>query len=158
MDRGACNAGDPGSILGSGRSPGEANGNPLQYSCLENPMDRPWSLKEWDMTEWLLLGHIDTFQRYHITLGFFASLLVTFLQPDWSISLDPNHPKCIWYITFSLRCCPQKCLGQPNRQASGGTTPPPSLQEAHHLFLPCMLWVKMPQLSLFQDNYGEIKP
>ena len=36
----ACNAGDPGSILGSGRSPGERNGCPLQYSCLENPMDR----------------------------------------------------------------------------------------------------------------------
>ena len=35
----ACNAGDLGSILGSGRSPGEGNGNPLQYSCLENPMD-----------------------------------------------------------------------------------------------------------------------
>ena len=35
-----CNAGDPGSIPGSGRSPGEGNGNPLQYSCLENPMDR----------------------------------------------------------------------------------------------------------------------
>ena len=35
----AYNAGDPGSIPGSGRSPGEANGNPLQYSCLENPMD-----------------------------------------------------------------------------------------------------------------------
>ena len=35
----ASNAGDPGSILGLGRSPGEGNGNPLQYSCLENPMD-----------------------------------------------------------------------------------------------------------------------
>ena len=35
----ACNAGDRGSIPGSGRSPGEGNGNPLQYSCLENPMD-----------------------------------------------------------------------------------------------------------------------
>ena len=32
--------GDPGLIPGSGRSPGEGNGNPLQYSCLENPMDR----------------------------------------------------------------------------------------------------------------------
>ena len=32
------NVGDPGLILGSGRSPGEGNGNPLQYSCLENPM------------------------------------------------------------------------------------------------------------------------
>ena len=35
----ACNAGDRGSIPGSGRSPGEGNGNPLQYSCLENPME-----------------------------------------------------------------------------------------------------------------------
>ena len=35
----ACNAGDLGSIPGSGRSPGEGNGNPFQYSCLENPMD-----------------------------------------------------------------------------------------------------------------------
>ena len=36
----ACNARDLGSIPGLGRSPGEGNGNPLQYSCLENPMDR----------------------------------------------------------------------------------------------------------------------
>ena len=35
-----CNVGELGSIPGSGRSPGEGNGNPLQYSCLENPMDR----------------------------------------------------------------------------------------------------------------------
>ena len=35
----ACNAGDPGSIPGLGRSPGEGNGNPPQYSCLENPTD-----------------------------------------------------------------------------------------------------------------------
>ena len=34
----ACSAGDPGSIPGSGRFPGEGNGNPLQHSCLENPM------------------------------------------------------------------------------------------------------------------------
>ena len=36
----ACSAGDPGSIPGLGRCPGEGNGNPLQYSCLENPMGR----------------------------------------------------------------------------------------------------------------------
>ena len=54
----ACNAGDPGSIPGSGRSPGEGNDNPLQYACLENPMDRGvWRAtvhgvaKESDMTE-----------------------------------------------------------------------------------------------------------
>ena len=35
-----CNVGDPGLIPGLGRSPAEGNGNPLQYHCLENPMDR----------------------------------------------------------------------------------------------------------------------
>ena len=40
---GLCRAKDMGLIPGSGRSPGEGNGNPLQYSCLENAMDRgPW--------------------------------------------------------------------------------------------------------------------
>ena len=36
----ACSVGDPDSIPGLGKSHGEGNGNPLQYSCLENPMDR----------------------------------------------------------------------------------------------------------------------
>ena len=36
----ACSAGDVGSVSGSGRSPGEGHGNPLQYSCLGNPMDK----------------------------------------------------------------------------------------------------------------------
>ena len=54
----AYNVGDLGSIPGSGRSPGEGNGNPLQYSCLENPMDigawlgySPWGRKELDTTD-----------------------------------------------------------------------------------------------------------
>ena len=63
----ACNVGDLGSIPGSRRSPGEGNGNPLQYSCLENTVDQgfciedrrsrslagysQWDCKESDMTE-----------------------------------------------------------------------------------------------------------
>ena len=55
----ACNVGDPGSIPGPGRCPGEGNGNSLQYSFLGNPMDggawwatySPWGRKESDMTE-----------------------------------------------------------------------------------------------------------
>ena len=49
-----ANAGDASLIPGLGRSPGEGNGNPLQYSCLENSMDRsysPWGHKESDTTE-----------------------------------------------------------------------------------------------------------
>ena len=51
----ACNVGDLGSISESGRSPGEGNGYPLQYSCLENSMDRgAWQgCKELDMPEQL---------------------------------------------------------------------------------------------------------
>ena len=46
----ACNAGDLGSVTGSGRFAGEGNGYPLQYSCLENSVDRG-GRKELDMTE-----------------------------------------------------------------------------------------------------------
>ena len=58
----ACNAGDLGLIPGLGRSPGEGNGNPLQYSCLGKSRGRrspegysPWGHKESDMTERLSL-------------------------------------------------------------------------------------------------------
>ena len=47
----ACNEGDSGSIPRLGRSPGEGNGNTLQYSCLENSIDSPWGCKESDVTE-----------------------------------------------------------------------------------------------------------
>ena len=43
----ACNAGDLGSVPGSGRSPGEGNGNSLQYSCLENPMATHSNILAW---------------------------------------------------------------------------------------------------------------
>ena len=62
----AYNAGDQGSIPGSERSPGEENGNPLQYSCLENPMAREaWQaairgVAELDMTEQLTHIHTST--------------------------------------------------------------------------------------------------
>ena len=59
----AFNVQDPGSSPGSGRFPGEGNGNPLQYSCLENSMDRgawwtysPWDCKELNRTEQLSLS------------------------------------------------------------------------------------------------------
>ena len=46
-----CNAGDPGSISGFGRSSGEGKGYPLQYSGLEDSMDSPWGHKDVDTTE-----------------------------------------------------------------------------------------------------------
>ena len=60
----ACNAGDLGSIPGLGRSPGGGRGNPLQFSCLENPHGQrssavysPWGRKESDTTERLSTAH-----------------------------------------------------------------------------------------------------
>ena len=61
----ACNSGHLGVIPGSGGSPGEGSGNPLQYSCLRNFMDRgamcsPWGCKELDMPEQLTLSQMGT--------------------------------------------------------------------------------------------------
>ena len=62
----ACNAEDLGSVPGLGRSPGGGHGNPLQYSCLENPHGQrslagcsPWGRKELDMSERLSTAHIE---------------------------------------------------------------------------------------------------
>ena len=67
-DGSTCNAGDPGSIPGSGRSPGEGNGNPLQYSCLGNPMDRG----AWQATVHGVICDLATKQKVVAThVGFF---------------------------------------------------------------------------------------
>ena len=72
----AFNAGDLGSIPGSRRSPGEGNGNPLQYPCLENSMDKRslagynlWARKESDTTELLTLSFFLTLPVQTISHG-----------------------------------------------------------------------------------------
>ena len=56
-----CNAGDPGSIPGLGRSPGDGNGNPLQYSCLENPVDGGilYAIVHWVAKSWTRLRDLN---------------------------------------------------------------------------------------------------
>ena len=73
-----CSAGDPGSIPGSGRSPGGGNGNPLQYFCLESPHGQrslagysPWGCKESDTTELLSKG-----QHRYIQEGVYVCIYV----------------------------------------------------------------------------------
>ena len=63
----ACNAGDPGSILGLGRSPGDGNGYPRQYSCLENPMDR----EAW----WATVPGVTKTQRHEVNCAELCDLL-----------------------------------------------------------------------------------
>ena len=67
----AYNAGDLGSIPGSGRSPGEGNGNPLQYSCLENPMDWGawWATIHGVAKSRTWLSNF-TFTFFHVCIGF----------------------------------------------------------------------------------------
>ena len=79
----AFNAGDLGLIPGLGRSPGEGNSNPLQYSCLENPMDRetwlgysPRGSKESDTTERLHFHFIFTFST-HSNVRFISYFNIT---------------------------------------------------------------------------------
>ena len=67
----ASNAGDPRTIPGLGRSPGEGNGYPLQYFCLENPTDRgAWGRKESDKTE------LRTFSLFHDQLCNLRNILL----------------------------------------------------------------------------------
>ena len=90
----ACNTGDLGSIPGSGRSPGEGNGYPLQHSCLENPHRQrslegysPWGLKELATTEQLTHFHL-----YYIKIVFFF-----FHSPLHK--LHENRNLSFWFIT-----------------------------------------------------------
>ena len=65
----ACNAGDPASVPGLGRSPGGGYDNPLQYSCLENLLKlvgySPWGCKDSDMTDRLSTKHIGGFNNHY---------------------------------------------------------------------------------------------
>ena len=68
----ACNGGDLGSIPGSERSPREGNGNPLQYSCLKNPMDGGAWQATWGHDE---LEHYSKFRYYNQQNMFFFVLI-----------------------------------------------------------------------------------
>ena len=93
------NLGELGSIPGSGRSPGEGNGNPLQYYCLENPMDRRSSL----------IGYSPWGTKSRIRLSGFTSLLgggvLSREGGAWlKLSRQCFHLACgTWYLGESLR-------------------------------------------------------
>ena len=76
----ACNAGDPGSIPGLGRSPGEGNGNPLQYSCLENPVEREawWATVHGVAKSWTWLSD-------------FTFTFCTLTMCPWANNLSETH-------------------------------------------------------------------
>ena len=88
----ACNVGDLGLSPGSGRSPGEGNGNPLQYSCMENPMDRgAWQATVHGVAKsWTQQSNFTfTFSRL---IQWFLSASAQFSQFSLSVVSDPLRP------------------------------------------------------------------
>ena len=98
----ACNAGDLGSIPGLGRSPGEGTGNPLQYSCLENPLDRGawWATDHGVAKSWTRLSDFTFTFTFIVSLSdFLISVDVTFSnRPEVHfISSQPVQVQCQVY-------------------------------------------------------------
>ena len=97
----ACNAGDPSLIPGSGRSPGEGNGNRLQYSCLENPMDREacWATVHGVAKSWTQLNNFTSLSNWYY----------------WA----KRKKVCLRGLS-SLKCCPKAlCASGTERKGFG---------------------------------------
>ena len=122
----ACNAGDPGSIPGSGRFPGGGHGNPLQYSCLKNPMDRGtwWATVHGVSKSWAWLSNFTSLHFTNIRKNIFKELNFSDLfnwssyrkvtaTNEWNYKVDTK--KCfhkrtafwVWLISLQihLSCC-----------------------------------------------------
>ena len=111
------NAGSPGSIPGLGRSPGEGNGNPLQYYCLEKSHGQrslvgysPWGRKESDTTEPLHYWQSNMFFNMlsEFVIAFLPRskcLFISWLQSLFSVILEPKKIKSVTVSTFPPFIC-----------------------------------------------------
>ena len=120
----ACNAGDLGSIPGSGRSPGEGNGNPLQYSCLENPMDgwAWWATVHRVTKSWTRLSN---FTSHHFYMWTYKSHIIWRIYSETfhahSCTAEPQFPSPL--TSTNLLTCFQGYWAHPGvmvRRAYGG--------------------------------------
>ena len=96
----ACHAGDLGLVPGSERSPGEGFGNPLQYSCLENPLDRgDWRATVHRVTQsWAQLKRLSK----HACTRIESTLILACVYP---VILAPLFEKCFFLIKLSWHPC-----------------------------------------------------
>ena len=117
-----CSAGDLGSIPGLGRSPGGGHGNPLQYSCLENPHGQrslagysPWGHKESDTTERPNMALVVWWLRIHLWMqGTWVPSLVQ-VDPTCLRTTKPMHHNC-WASAFELMLCKERSPHIPPRE------------------------------------------
>ena len=122
-----CNARDSGLIPGLGRFPGEGHGYPLQYSCLENPMDRgAWQAtvhgvtkSQTQLSNSTLSLHFNQWASFHVVIGHlhvfwgnvYLNPLPIFKQSCWvvvvvlgcrgSLHVQHSNPLYIWYVNLS---------------------------------------------------------
>ena len=96
----ACSAGDPGSILGSGRPPGEGNGNPLQYSCLGNPMDRGawWATVHGVSKSILAMERYSAFKRKEILMNATARMNLSDIMPSEIRKTQKDKYYCMRFL------------------------------------------------------------
>ena len=131
----ACNARDLGLIPGSGRSPRDGNGNPLQYSCLENPMDRGASLaivhginKSWTwLSDW-----ITTTNWYVISTSITKHRYYQFVVAVKSLS-------CVQHFVTPWTVACQAFLSITNSRSLLKLTSIESVMPSNHLILCCPL-------------------
>ena len=100
----ACNAGDLVSNPGLGRSPGEGNGNPLQYSCLENPMDRgaSWATVHRVAKSWTRLSYFTSLSSHHKEKFFFFSFYLVLTK--WMLT-KLTVVIILQYVQIKPSCC-----------------------------------------------------
>ena len=92
----ACNVVDLGSTSGSGRSPGEENGYPLQLSCLENPMDRG---------AWQATVHRSVWSRIWLSDRHYGYLKMSFQNLSSEINCDRAEAGDVWIEMQRAHCC-----------------------------------------------------
>ena len=91
-----CNAGDAGSVPGLGRSPGEGHGNPLQCSCLENPMDRgPWQATVYGVTK--SPRRLKRLSTYACNVKFPEFSVLNFRKFTWNHLVEKGHDVLNFY-------------------------------------------------------------
>ena len=105
----AYNAGDPGSIPGWGSSPGEGNGNPFQYSCLENPVDRG---------AWCPPQSVELQSRTKLSDFHFTSVYMPISNSRALWVLNSKSPQVLKHMHAYISRLPMNTLRSPSRSWS----------------------------------------